>query len=56
MWEGGRIVFGKKVVGVEAESGRVQFEDGEEAVVDVVIGADGIRGKSRGWIPENEGI
>jgi FAD-dependent urate hydroxylase len=39
------VEFGKRVTGVEATSGRVlaRFEDGSEAVGDVLIGCDGIR-------------
>lgn len=43
---GGLIEFNKKLVGLEdlgKQGVRVSFEDGTERVVDLVVGADGIR-------------
>ncbi|KAF2002646.1 putative salicylate hydroxylase [Amniculicola lignicola CBS 123094] len=45
-----KVVFGKNVVGVDAEEGVVEFGDGERVYGDVVIVADGIHSRLRNAI------
>ncbi|KAK5662685.1 hypothetical protein OQA88_8601 [Cercophora sp. LCS_1] len=48
----GVVQFGKRVVCVEevGEGVRIRFEDGQEEMVDCVIGADGIHSVVRGYV------
>jgi salicylate hydroxylase len=32
-----------KAIGVDADAGRIQFENGDEASADIIVAADGIR-------------
>ncbi|KAF7196851.1 FAD-dependent monooxygenase OpS4 [Pseudocercospora fuligena] len=54
--EGVELVLGKRVKSVDPNEGRIFFENGEEVVSDLIIGADGLRGKVRECIPENFGF
>lgn len=48
-WEAVKIVYGKKVVGLDEDSDevRVRFEDGTTATGDIVLGCDGIHSAVR---------
>ncbi|KAE9367910.1 FAD/NAD(P)-binding domain-containing protein [Stipitochalara longipes BDJ] len=52
---GVKVVFEKEFVMLEERDKKVRvlFEDGEEATVDLVIGADGLRSRVREFVDEN---
>ena len=49
-------MLGKRVKSIDPDAGKVLFEDGSEKAADLIIAADGLRGKMRHFIPENGGI
>lgn len=51
-----KIVFNQRVQHVDHETGTITFQDGRVEKADLVIAADGLRGKVREMIPGNEGI
>ena len=51
-----RILFNQRVQHVDHETGTITFQDGRTEKTDLVIAADGLRGKIREMIPGNEGI